>query len=510
MDKRLICGFVLVLLVAIYLGCAGGMEYRGTAEMVVSTALPDSVLLEGMAFIEEVEPISGVDSAAANRASRYRWGEVIEILETLYENRRYLTQSEQYLLAVAYEKSDRFYDAVGILKILVPDTSFPLCVDATIEQAKALAAVDSLNRAIAILDSVVPSVFYEKVLALKIDLFIDAQRFDEALETLDTLVHRYPWHYSSSSEKMLRGRLSALAGDTTIAVEIYKSILATSSGRFGFFAAETLDRLGALAGQDLYRAGKAAINNKNWSSAERYLVRYLDTGEKYNLGDAEYYRARAVSRQGRYSEAIAHYNRIIENKSYNSSWANLGIAYCYRKLGHYKNAGIYLKKAITEGKGSNAEAEALWEGVELAEDMGDYVLAGEYARDLSRRFPRHSLGDNGAVWAGVGPFVCGDYDTAAARFAFISQEYSDRKFTDTGKFWQGLSLVFSGDTSGFRVLHQITDSPVRHYYRYLASEVITGISLPRPGEDSSGEWKSYGEALIIIRKGDPMGRPLYP
>jgi len=166
-------------------------------------------------------------------------------------------------------------------------------------------------------------------------------------------------------------------------------------------------------------------------------------------------------------------------------------------MGTFSKAKDHLNLAINQGAGTNAEAEALWEGVELSEDMGNYEEAGDYGRKLSRKFPSHELGDNGSVWSGIGAYINGDFAVAAERFDYIPTKYSDPTFTDLGRYWRGVSLIADGDTMGRVILRNVADSPVRHYYKYLSAEELSGKPLPDPAISTSGEWISYQDAIDI-------------
>jgi len=437
-----------------------------------------------------------VDSSAANRASRYRWGEVIEILEQKARATHTTPlQAEKYLLAIAYAEENRAADAIPLFNELAADTSFLLWPDAALKLAEIYADEDSSEKVLAILDSPLPTEFRKEVLTAKFEILAKKDKTEEALSTLDTLLRYFPDSYSGTEIKLLRAKLRLKAGDTLTAVASFRDVLKGNKGASGMQAASALDALDSLENKDLYYAGKAAFATGRYTDSEDYFSRYLKTGESYERGDAEYYGARAKSKRGHYSEAISSYSDMLKRKSYNSAWLHLGIAYCYRKLGQYTNAGIALDSAIANGSGTNAEAEALWEGVELAEDMGDFAIASEFGWKLVQKFPNHTLGDNGAVWAGLGAYIVEDYSAAAERFARIPGKYSDRKFTELGRYWQGVSLLSIGDSSGIEALQEVADSPVRHYYRYMAREILTGESLPNPSEAASGRWISYSEAI---------------
>jgi len=431
-----------------------------------------------------------VDSAAANRASRYRWLEVIDILEAKAE----VTVAEAYLLATAYTGVGNYSRAIGFFRSISEDTAFVLHNHAKIALAKSLAEMDSTDVAISILDSL-PIDFTETAIGIRYEILLWSKRYTESLVTLTTIETEYPKHFKAMELRLARANLQIMSGDTVSAVKSYGHILRNNSGYFALAAAKALDAIDELDGRDLYYAGNAAVKSKSYFSASTYLGRYLETDEKFKRGEAQYFYARSLSKRGRYSEAIGIYKDVIEEKSYNRAWAELGISWCYRKLKQFDSARKYVHKAIENGNGSNAEAEALWEAVELYEDLGDYDSAGVYARKLSQQFPFHELGDNGAMWAGLGAFVTGDYETAAIRFGYISKKYTDRKFTEMGDYWRALAQMESGDSAGKSIFVEIADSPIRHYYRYRAVSEADNIELPNPAGATSLEWMTYPEAI---------------
>ncbi len=501
-DVLKIIIMAVVCALALSIGCAGSARYRSQSAVENEPNIPSpiiefeekDIIWPGMKIFVPDSSGFEVDTAAANRASRFLWAEVIYILSA----KPALSPNEAFLLGTAFIHSGLYKDALPVFEVLSADSSFMLQSEAKIGRADAFSGLDSLDRAMAILDSL-PKDFRERALELKYRMFLDNHSACEALDVLDIIAGEFPGHFGKMELKLARANLQLQQGDSAIAVAGYRQILRNNNGSFAMASANALDGMDELKGRDLYYAGKSAIETKSWSVADKYLGRYLDTGEKYRHGDAQYYRARAISRCGRYSEAISLYDTIISTKSYNTAWAELGKAYCHRKLRQYDSANKYTKKAIEDGAGSNAGAEALWEGVELSEDLGDYAAAGDYARKLSVRFPHHSLGDNGAMWAGLGAFAVGDFATAADRFAFIPKKYSNRKFIETGKYWRGLSLLASGDSAGYDYLTEVSRSPIRHYYKYRASAILRGQNLPDPGRATSGEWIGYGEAIEIAK-----------
>ena len=489
MDKRIITALSAISTM-IFLSCAGSGNLDEGAlsdDLLRMSERSSETGAEDAAY-----PIKSlVDSVAANRASRFRWNEVDSILGS----REKISRGEALLLATARNETGNFDGAAKIAAQIAFDNSFPLQDYAKLAYSEALANIDSIGRAATVLKGIREEPFEEEAMAHRFAIYRDSENPREALEALDTLISHYPDHFGKSSLSMSRGRLNVELGDTERGVEFYKSVLAKGSNSYGYRAASGLEKLKRLKGRDLFLAGRAAVKSKNYQSGEKWLKSYIESGGKANVGEAKYLRARAVSRRGRYTEAIGFYKKIVSEKAYNEAWANLGIAYCYRKIGRFDDAKRFLDRAIADGKGTNAEAEALWEGVELGEDMGDFDMAADYALRLSKRFPGHDLGDNGAMWSGLAKFYKRDYSEAAGRFAFIPEKFNDRKFIETGKYWQGISLISAGDDAGLPLLDEVSTSPLRNYYRYLATEELTGTPLPKPISSRSKGWMTFEDAI---------------
>ncbi len=482
MDKRLITAISAATL--LFISCAGRESLEEIPPPKISP--PKITTMQN----------DGIDTAAANRASRYRWEEASSLLSS----RNDLSKAETLLLGTARSKLGDFAAAAKLLEPLASDTTFLLDDYVRLALAEAFDGEDSVDRAVAVLSTFGGSDLEEEALSRRYIYLRGAGKISAATAALDTLISRYPSHFGAVEAIAAHADLALLSGDTNRAVQLYERVLAKSSGGYAVRAASALDKIGRLRGRNLFLGGRAAVKSKNYASGEKWLTRYIASGTKANAGEAKYLRARAISRRGRYSEAIGQYKKILSEKSYNAAWTKLGIAYCYRKIGSFDKAKSFVDAAIADGKGSNAEAEALWEGVELGEDMADYAMAADYAHRLSRRFPNHDLGDNGAMWAGLASFVNGDHSAAAERFSFIEKKYSDRIFVETGKYWCGISRIEAGDSSGGRaLLRDVEKSPIRHYYRYLSAETSTGIVLPNPLSSRSEHWMTYEDAIEIAR-----------
>ncbi|HHS50841.1 MAG TPA: tetratricopeptide repeat protein, partial [candidate division Zixibacteria bacterium] len=434
-----------------------------------------------------------VDTSAANRASRFRWREAVEILEKLPER----TSKEDYLLAFAKSQLGDHRSARGLFAKLSDDSAWAVYEYIIFDYAVSLAQTDSLERAIALFRRVKSPKLEESALAKIYELHKEKRDWPKTFAAFDELVKKYPKRYTNSGVRLIRAGLHLSAGDTARAVELYGSVVKDGTSANILAAARALDRIGKLLGQNLYLAGRTAADSRNWASADDWLGRYIASGVKANVGEAYYYRARALSRRGRHNEAITIYRKIISEKLYNRAWAELGIAYCMRKLDRFVEAEKHLDTAISLGAGTNAEAEALWEGVNLGRDQKNYTLVADYSTRLSTKFPRHTYGDNGAMWSGLSNFMRGEFTTAGDRFARIPEIYSDKTFTETGTFWRGLSLVAGGDDAGRGTIEEVSRSSTRHYYKYYATEILTDVALPDPLHARSRKWMTYREAIDL-------------
>ncbi|MCK5832745.1 transglycosylase SLT domain-containing protein [bacterium] len=435
------------------------------------------------------------DSVAAHRISRLRWHEAASIIERKTSHSIF----DVYLLALAKSNLGKDKEACALFGMSISDTANPIRDYFVFDYAEALFKTDSIDKSIDLLKNIENPVLQEKALVRIFEYTHEKRDSQATFSALDTLNLEFPKHFSKNALKLVKARLHAEFGDTAKAVEFYNSVIKGNSSSNTVKAARALELLGKLTGDNLFLAGKAAVNRKFYSSGEEWLKKYISNGGKANIGEASYLQARAISRRGRYSEAVALYKKIIKEKLYNTAWCNLGIGYCFRKLRRYDEAKAHIDLAIKEGSGSNAEAEALWEGLELSEDRDDYIMAADYATRLVNKYSKHDLGDNGAMWSGLANFIEGDFSAAADRFAVINKKYSDKTFTETGEFWRALSMIANGDTTGFEILREVSNSSVRHYYKYYSKEILTDLALPNPASSHSSDWITYGEAINIAQ-----------
>lgn len=434
-----------------------------------------------------------VDTLCANRASRMRWDDVVKILSSKSE----LNSSEKFLLAYSYQKKSRYRDAIPLFESLARDTGFVLNIDSRMELARSYSKIDSVEKAISVLSVRFPEDFAQKRLVLKYEIFSSAKKYRQALSILDTLDRKYPKRVSESRKKFMRARLYRSLGIKDSAVVLYESIFATDTGKNAFDAASALDDLNELKGENLFKAGKVALDQKKHAVAEDWFKRYIDSGARVSRGEAEYLHARAISRRGRFSEARNLYADMLKRKAYNPAWLQLGMAYCERKLEKFDLAKKTIKEALAVGIRTSAEPEIIWEQLQLALDTRDFAGASEYACSLATKFPSHEYADRSASWAGLSAFFDGNFLLASERYRYLVRNFKDQNFIDMGRFWHGVTLLFAGDSSGIDTLRKVTKSPTRHYYRYLADEIVSGESLPNPLFSKSGEWISMREAIEL-------------
>jgi soluble lytic murein transglycosylase len=213
---------------------------------------------------------------------------------------------------------------------------------------------------------------------------------------------------------------------------------------------------------------------------------------------------------GRYGEAMAAFQRLIDEYPANSNWgrAYLEIAKSLAGQNQITQAKVAFREFALKNPRHSLAVEALWRAARLELD-GD-LLTEAYAslRDLAETYPANDYADDALYWAGYAAFKQGDYEKAMIPWAALFNTYSDGDLANFGGYWQAKSLLaLDRDDEAKAVLQRITENSL-DYYSLRAHDLLSGaqphsVPLSLPSEAELNQEQAEAEAWLA----EWLGRP---
>jgi len=495
MDKWLIVWGICTFSTLFNTGCTGSSRYTEINRLDSKNDFTGVSVNSTETGNQEDSPVYSLtvnQVLASDYAKKLRWREVIDILESS-EGKSSL---EIYLLGEAYYRVNDYEKAYQIFLELKSDTGLTIKYDAALRLAEICIYLDSIDIGIAALSDSMPEYLASNALAIKIGLLDRANRFTRALTVLDTLEKEFPRFRSAVRSDSVRAELLFRSGDTTKAVALWRKIVYSGDSKLALKSYKLLEKYGSPSEEDYFYIADHNYDLGHYRTARGFFEKYLATDNKNNRGKARYGRANCMRLTGEYTNALAEFADMAEDKAYNLGWIYFRMAYCHRKKGNYESAEHYIEKGLDSGPDAILKGYLLWEGVELAEDMGDYSMAADYSEKLATTNPHHDRGDNASVWAGYSLYLSGKYSDASIRFARVSSEFSDDfNLPELGLYWQGTSLIEAGDSTGYDYLKEAAESSRRNYYRYLSRIELIREDIWNPANSTTELWSDYQSSI---------------
>jgi soluble lytic murein transglycosylase len=213
---------------------------------------------------------------------------------------------------------------------------------------------------------------------------------------------------------------------------------------------------------------------------------------------------------GRYGEAMAAFQRLIDEYPANSNWgrAYLEIAKSLAGQNQIAQAKVAFREFARKNRRHSLAPEALWRAARLELD-GD-LLTEAYAslRDLAETYPADDYADDALYWAGYAAFKEGDYEKAIIPWGTLFNTYPDSDLANFGGYWQAKSLLALGrDDEAKVVLKRITENSL-DYYSLRAHDLLTdtqphSVPLSLPSEAELNRERVEAEAWLA----EWLGRP---
>jgi soluble lytic murein transglycosylase len=280
----------------------------------------------------------------------------------------------------------------------------------------------------------------------------------------------------------LAGEALRALGRTAEAIEHYQAAteIAPASG-YAHQALVTLLDLGVPV--DEYQRGIINFYNGMYSLAVAALERYVGTDPDARGGQAYDFIARAYYALGLYHEAIATWDRVIEQFPQCPCWGQAWLrrATAQASLGDIAGARAGLQMFAATYPQHELAAEALAQAARLLEDAGDCEGAAKEYRDLQARYPASRQGAEGLFAAGLCMYRLKHYAEAEADWRRLLNAYpaGGAELLAKTRLWLGKALLAAGQRERAADIWRALAGQPETYYgqRALALSQAAGLHL---------------------------------
>ena len=219
-------------------------------------------------------------------------------------------------------------------------------------------------------------------------------------------------------------------------------------------AVELYKRLQAKYPQDI-RYGEAILPAA-WANVQagRYAdaIQWLDILDRSKdspvPAEALYLRATALSKLGRFADAVAVYDNLLTRQPQNETEKKFFDFSRYDRITALFRQGNY-QRVLTEGAvfsdpPKDVAANLLWMQAEAAEGLKDVARATQFYRLLAERHPDSSLAPDAAYRFGLALQKQEAWAEAARVYAHLATTYPDHKLVPRSLFSSGFCLAKAG------------------------------------------------------------------
>ncbi|MCS7222238.1 MAG: tetratricopeptide repeat protein [Anaerolineae bacterium] len=305
-------------------------------------------------------------------------------------------------------------------------------------------------------------------------------------------------------------------GRTGEAIERYQAAADTApTSGYAHQALVALLDLGAPV--DEYQRGVINFYNGVYQLAVAALERYVGADPDARGGQAYDFMARAYHALGLYHEAIATWDRVIEQFPQCPCWGQAWLrrAAAQARLGDIAGARAGLQTFAATYPQHELAAEALAQAARLLEDAGDCDGAAKEYRELQARYPTSKQGAESLFSAGLCMYRLKRYADAEADWRHLLNAYpaGGIELMAKTRLWLGKALLAAGKPERAVDLWRALARQPETYYgqRALAlaqtAGLDLGIALP-PASPPTPSDQEAAEAWLRTWIANPPAEPL--
>ncbi len=218
---------------------------------------------------------------------------------------------------------------------------------------------------------------------------------------------------------------------------------------------------------------------------------------------ALWYMGRSWQWLGQYNNAIATFQRLIDEYPASENWgqAHLEIGKSQSWQDRITAAKATFRTFAAANPDHPLAPEALWRAARL--DLDGDLLAEAYTnlRALTEQYPTSDYATEGLYWAGQAAYLNEDYEAAIETWGQLMEDYPDSELFSFGAYWQARALMDTGQNEAAEaVLAQVTDRS-DEYYGLRARDLLTGsppqsVPLVLPTAAQSAQEQAEAEAWL--------------
>ncbi|NOZ29684.1 MAG: tetratricopeptide repeat protein [Chloroflexi bacterium] len=283
------------------------------------------------------------------------------------------------------------------------------------------------------------------------------------------------------------GEALRMAGRTREAIQRYQAAADTApTSPYAHRAIVAL--LDLEAPVDEYQRGIINYYNGVYALAVAALDRYVTANPDAHKGQAYDFMARAYHAMGQYEEAIAVWERVIEEFPQCPCWGQAWLrrAAAQAAMGDAAAARSGLLTFADDYPQHPLAAEALRQAARLLETAGDCRAAAAAYRDVQARYPTSAEGKKALFAAGMCMYRLERWTEAADDWRLLLDAYSldtDELIAKT-RLWLGKALLAAGQPAQAMEAWQPLIAQPETYYgqraRALAREAGLPLNAPLP------------------------------
>ncbi len=343
-------------------------------------------------------------------------------------------------------------------------------------------AEDAYTRAIETTSDVPTALRLREILA---QMWLDQGQPEKALAQYETIlgVARNPGYRAEILYRM--GEALRAAGRTSEAIERYQAVADTApTSGYAHQALVALLDLGAPV--DEYQRGVINYYNGVYALAAAALERYVAADPTARGGQAYDFLARTYHALGLYQEAIAAWDRVIEDFPQCPCWGQAWLqrAAAQAALGDTTAARAGLLTFAKAYPQHRLAADALAQAARILEDAGDCEAAAREYRNLQAHYPSSRQGAEGLFAAGMCMYRQQRPKGAVVDWRHLLNAYpsGSSELLARTRLWLGKALLAAGEPArAADIWHVLARQPETYYgQRALTLAQEAGLDLGMP------------------------------
>ncbi|MCU0611555.1 MAG: tetratricopeptide repeat protein [Candidatus Eisenbacteria bacterium] len=247
-----------------------------------------------------------------------------------------------------------------------------------------------------------------------------------------------------------RGFRHLVTGDDSLEGYCLYADVASRQGRWDDatrLLLDARDHAGKPLERDLaFRALIAAYRAESWAKVERLAESLLEDSGDSIAARTSFWKAEALARQGRWTEAESAYTAALAGPLAMSerAEASFGRAWAWLSLERREEALEEFRRAAAHDPGAETAARAVVRAADVLMMLGNYDEAAASYRQATQMITRREIGDEALLGLGRALSLAGETDEAVAVLERLFRGSSTGPMADDALFEKGEALFRAG------------------------------------------------------------------